>query len=87
MSDELKPTSPLCSQCGMYHPKLEDGQECPMKHKNTDTDESKPDIGNFLVTMRTILLNNIEKKKINDIDKFKNQIIVQLNKIIENYKE
>jgi hypothetical protein len=85
MSNELKPSTPLCSQCGMYHPPLEEGQECPMKNKNGNENNNTPEIGNFIVTMRSIILNNIEKNNINDIEKFKNYLIIELNRIIENY--
>lgn len=89
MSNELKPSVPLCPQCGTYHPPVSEGEECPLKHKyNPDPDAPKPpDIGIFMTSMRSIILSNIEKKNINDIDKFQKHLIVELNKIIENYSE
>lgn len=90
----FQPSNPQCPQCGMFHPPIQEGEECPLKSKNSDSPDnpnfiprSQIDITKFMGSIKTILLNNIEKKEIQDIEKFQNHLIVELNKIIEEYKE
>ena len=84
----LQPSLPQCPQCGKFHPPLQEGEDCPLKGTNDGTGvNNQVDVGNFLAKMKSILLNNIEKKEIKDLDKFQNHLVVELNKIIENYHE
>lgn len=84
----LQPSLPQCPQCGKFHPPLQEGEDCPLKGTSDGTGvNNQVDVGNFLAKMKSILLNNIEKKEIKDLDKFQNHLVVELNKIIENYHE
>lgn len=85
---DLKPSLPRCPQCGKFHPPLKEGEECPLKdHSVSPESESNLNIHPFISNMKSIIVNNIEKKDIKDIDKFQKYVILELNKIIENYSE
>lgn len=87
---ELQPTNPQCPQCGKFHPPLQEGEDCPLKgtvDDQNDNTQNQININKFVSTIKSIVLSNIDKKDIKDIDKFQNHLILELNKIIENYSE
>jgi len=84
--DRFGPSNDQCSQCGLYHPPLRPGEKCPMAKEKT-TDGKEINLDNFLINMKNIMVANIKKNHIKDIQKFSGHIIVALNKVIETYKE
>jgi len=84
--DFMSPSAGVCSQCGYSHPPIPQGTICPMaKHKTESGKEI--DLSNFFANMKSIIVANIKMKKIENVKEFTNTIILELNKIIENYKE
>ena len=71
-----------CPYCGYYHPPLQQGQECPMA-KKYDSSGNEIEIGDELAKMKNILISNIQNKGIKNYKKFTNQIILELNRKIE----
>ena len=84
--DRYGPSNDKCSQCGLYHPPLKQGENCPMVKEKT-ADGREINLDNFLTNMKNIMTANIKKNNIKDIPKFSGNIIVALNKVIETYKE
>ena len=75
--------SALCPQCNTYHPKLEEGQKCPIAKVVTNEGKSY-DFNNFLSSIKNILHSKIEQKKINNVDKLFSNIILEINDYIDN---
>lgn len=75
-----------CSQCGYYHPPVPQGEECPLK-KKTDEYGNTIDTTNFFKSLKALLESQIQIKKIKDHKKLFNEIMLGINKTIENFKE
>ncbi len=87
---DFRPSVPQCPQCGKFHPPLKEGEECPLKNtinNNQSGSNKSVDVSDILLNMRNILISNIQSKEIKDLEKFKQYIIIKLNKEIENYSE
>lgn len=80
---DFAPSAPKCPQCGMFHPPI--NGKCPMAKDKVDGTEI--DFNPFFSKLRTILIANIQKKKIKDLNKLFIQIILSLQKILDEYKE
>lgn len=80
------PGNPLCPQCGYYHPPLREGQDCPMAAKKDDQGNDI-ELGEELSKIKSILISNIQNKKVKNYKKFVNRIILELNKKIEELAE
>lgn len=85
-SDDFRPTFGKCNQCGLFHPPLKSGEICPMAKEKT-SDGTEINLNIFFTTMKNIMVANIKKNNIKDIQKFSSYVIINLNKIIETYKE
>jgi len=75
-----------CQQCGMIHPPLPQGERCP----NATTKDEKGTVIDFtplLSPLKNIVTSQIQLKKITNIKKFFGFVIVEMTKIIENYKD
>ena len=84
------PVGNVCPQCEMVHPPIRSGEKCPnakVKAMNEEGTEVVVDINKYLVSIRNILMTNIEKKKIQDINKLFQNITLEIAKFVEDYKE
>jgi hypothetical protein len=75
-----------CPQCNSIHPPLKPGQMCPNARINLPSIKDE-EIGEFLVSMRNIIISQIEKTQVKDVKKLFQQSIVVLAKFLEEYKE
>ena len=79
-------TFPVCSQCGLAHPPIPQGSKCPMaKEKSPSGDIIEYE--NFFISLKNILTSQIQNKNIKDTKKFLGNIIVNIVKIADDYKE
>jgi len=76
----------VCHECGTMHPPVLAGQKCPNAKLNLPT-ISDEEIGNFLVSMRNILISQIEKNQVKNAKKLFQQSTVALAQFLEGYKE
>ena len=76
----------ICSDCGYSHPPITDGKRCPMAKDKSPAGEVI-DFTGFNSSIRNILISQIQKKNIKDSKKFLGNIIVEILKIVEVYKE
>lgn len=79
-----------CPQCGMIHPPLRPGEKCPnagAKIKSVDGTEKVVDVNKYLMTLRNILMSQIDSKGIKDVDKLFKNITLEITKYLEGYKE
>jgi hypothetical protein len=78
-----------CPQCGIIHPPLRPGEKCPMADVKVQTKSTAKsyNVNEYLVTLRNILISQIEKNNIEDVDKLFKNIIVEITKYLEEYKE
>jgi len=79
-----------CPQCGLVHPPIAQGQKCPMagvKVKNDKGEEKSVDVNKFLAQLKNIIVSQIEQKEIKDVEKIFKNIIVEVTKYIEGYRE
>ena len=79
-----------CPQCGIIHPPVRLGETCPLKPttiKSSDGTNVKVEVDKYLMTMKTILSSQLGKKNIKDPKKFFQNMIIELTKFIEGYKE
>jgi hypothetical protein len=79
-----------CHQCGMIHPPLRPGERCPMakvKVKNDKGEEREVDVNKFIANLKNIIISQSESKKIKDIEKLFQNIIVEVTKYLEGYSE
>lgn len=86
----LSPSFDRCPQCGIIHPPVRPGDICPLKPtivKGVDGSNVKLEVDKYLMTMKTILASQLSKKNIKDHKKFFQNMIIELTKYIENYKE
>jgi len=84
------PTFPQCPQCNMYHPPLKLDEMCPLAKVKISTGDGKSpdlDLNKFLADFKNILIANIEKKQIKNTKKLIVDIIVEITKFLENYRE
>ena len=78
-----------CPQCGSLHPSLPPGVKCPMavvKIKSNGI-EKVVDVNKFLVSLKDIIISQSEIKKVKDVEKLFKNIIVEVTKYLERYKE
>jgi len=76
----------LCSQCKTSHPPIPVGEKCPLA-KDTTSDGTIIDSANFLNQLKIITINQIKKNDIKDTNKLFGQVILNVAKFLENYKE
>ena len=79
-----------CPQCGTIHPPIPPGAKCPMasiKVKADDGTEKNVDVNKFLADLKNIIISQSDIKKIKDVEKLFKNIIVEVTKYLESYKE
>lgn len=79
-------TGDICSQCGTIHPPIRSGELCPNAKINLPSIKDE-EIGDFLVSMRNIIISQVEKNQVKNVKKLFQQSIVVLAKFLEEYKE
>ena len=82
----LGTTFSLCRQCNTSHPPIAPGEKCPLA-KDTASDGTVIDTANFLNQLKIITVNQIKKNDIKDTNKLFGQVILNVAKFLENYKE
>jgi len=75
-----------CSQCGLSHPALPNGEKCPMAKEHTP-DGKEINYEQFMRNVKNITSSQIQFKKIKDPDKMFAELTVAFMKIVESYKE
>lgn len=78
--------NPVCGQCGYAHPPIAQGSKCPMA-KEKAPDGKVIEYEQFFASLKNILTSQIQKKNIKDTKKFLGNIIIEIVKIAEAYKE
>ncbi len=78
-------TQPVCPHCGLIHPPINPGQECP--NAPIQIGEEKFDTTTFFVDLKNISISQIEKKGIKDVEKMFKSLIIEITKFLENYEE
>jgi hypothetical protein len=76
-----------CSQCGMIHPPLAAGKVCPNARTVDENTGVVIDFNALFIPLKNIITSQIQTKEIKDHGKMFGQIIVEMTKMIENYKE
>lgn len=79
-------SNPICPQCGYGHPAIPAGSKCPMAKEKTK-DGKVIEFDAFVSSVKNILVSQIQKKEIKDTKKFFGNIIMEITKIAEAYKE
>jgi len=79
-------TRDVCPQCNTIHPPIRSGELCPNAKMNLPSIKDE-EIGDFLVSMRNIIISQVEKKQVKNVKKLFQQSIVVLAKFLEEYKE
>jgi len=82
----LQPTFDKCPQCGLVHPPLKDGTNCPMRPVKSATGV-EVDTSKFLASLKNILISQIHSKQIKNVNKLMNEMIINVTKFLEGYKE
>jgi len=77
---------PVCQQCGFSHPVIPEGGKCPMAKEKSPSGQVI-EYEKFFSSLKNILTSQIQKKDIKDINKFLGNIIIEIVKISEVYKE
>jgi hypothetical protein len=80
------PSGVYCSQCGLMHPPLNPGSDCPMKKEVTESGEVI-NLEKFFQSLKSVLVSNIKKKNIKNYKKLLAYILVKISKTIEQYNE
>ena len=76
-----------CNQCGMIHPPLPIGTDCPNAPAKTSSGIEIVGIADFFAILKTTLIVNIEKKEIKDSEKLFKNLTMEVVKFMENYQE
>ncbi len=77
-----------CPQCGIMHPPLPAGQNCPVKKVEVaDAGLKEEDVTKFVINMRNIIISQIESKGIKDGNKLFKHLTIEFMKIMEAYAE
>ena len=81
----LAPTFVTCSQCGFFHPPVKPGEKCALAKERVGGKEI--DLNPFFLKLKPILISNIQKKQIKDLNKLYSTVILSLQQILDSYKE
>lgn len=82
----MQPVFDACSQCGLVHPPLKEGTICPMRPVKSVTGV-EIDTSKFLAALKNILISQIQIKQIKNVNKLMNEMVIQVTKFLEGYKE
>lgn len=75
-----------CSQCGTYHPRLRQGEVCPMAKPKAETGE-EIDLNDFFLNLKNVLVSQIKNKKIKNIKRILAFTLINITKLLERYQE
>lgn len=78
--------SSTCKFCGYSHPPIRQGEKCPMAKEKTNSGE-EIDFNSFFASLKNILISQIKIKNVKDSKKFLGNILVEITKMSEGYKE
>ena len=83
------PTPGSCQQCGMIHPPIVPGTNCPNAEIKvlSEKDNKEVNINKYLINIRDILISQISIKKIKDPNKLFKNITLEITKFLEGYVE
>lgn len=78
-----------CPQCGTLHPPIPPGTKCPMAPTTIKGEDGVKILNTdkFIMSMKNILISQIEIKKIKDPEKLFNNITIEIMKYLESYEE
>ena len=78
-----------CYQCGLSHPPLPEGQTCPNAPVTSKVGgkEKKVDLNIFFASLKNIFVSQMAIKDIKDPEKMFKHLIIEVTKILEEYKE
>ena len=81
-------TFSVCKDCGFSHPPVPAGSRCSMSKTKELTPSGQEINFDVLITpLKNILVSQIKKKDIKDQKKLFGKVIVEITKIVEDYKE
>lgn len=86
MAASLQPTFNVCTQCGLVHPPLQVGVSCPMRPVKTITGD-EINTSKFFASLKNIMISQIQKKDIKNVNKLMNDLVILNTKFLEDYKE
>jgi len=76
-----------CSQCGLFHPALPEGEKCPMAKGPVGPGGQEVNFDPLLRPLKNIVESQITAKQIKDHQKLFGAVIVEITKFLEEYKE
>ena len=77
-----------CPQCGVMHPPLRAGENCPVKKVEVkEAGLKEEDVTKFIIDLRNIAISQIESKKFKDGNKLFKYLTVEFMKTLEAYSE
>jgi len=79
-------TFPQCPQCKMFHPQIPLNQPCPLAPQKTNEGQVI-DTANFMNQLKIIIVDQIKKRNVKDHQKLFGNVILEVTKFLENYKE
>ena len=82
----LMPSQSKCPQCGLHHPPLKPGQRCTLAKETSPTGETI-DFEVLFSPLKNICIAQISKRGIKNWRKLFSHIILEINNIVESYKE
>jgi len=81
---DFSPSFGKCEQCGFTHPPI--AGKCPMAKEKGPSGQDL-DLNPLFVPLRNIAISQIKSKGITDLKKFFMYIIIEMTKLMEQYKE
>jgi len=82
---DFAPSFTQCLQCGLSHPPIPQGSKCPMAKDKVG--DMEVDLNPYLVKLKPVLIANIQKKEIKNLDKLFSNLIMLIQKYLDSYKE
>jgi len=79
-------TFSICQSCGYAHPRIPEGEKCPMAKEKAPSGQVI-EYDDFFKNLKNILTSQIQIKNIKDTKKFLGVTLVQITKLAEEYKE
>ena len=75
-----------CTQCGMFHPPLAPGEECPMKGtlNNKNKTEEIKGLTKFYSDLKNIITSNIQKHNIQNTERIFKHLTIFIASYFEN---
>jgi hypothetical protein len=79
-------SNPICSQCGYGHPAIAPGSKCPLAKEKTK-DGKVIEFDAFFASLKNVIASQIQKNDIKDTKKLFANILMEVIKYMEAYKE